>query len=103
MPMPARLALMLLLPTASIITSVALPVSAADFSVGPTRYARQDRATPSCGPCGCLHERRVYHRELRSTYGTGFDPRNFDQTEPRYYLGALRAYPRYWVDAVSEY
>ena len=31
--------------------------------------------------------------------GTGFDPRNFDTTEPHYYLGRMRAYPRYWVSA----
>jgi hypothetical protein len=36
---------------------------------------------------------------LRSTYGSGFDPRNFDQTEPYYYFGRVRAYPQYWVDA----
>jgi hypothetical protein len=52
-----------------------------------------------CGPCGCLHVSYVYHRELQSTYGLNFDPRNFDRTEPYYYLGRLRAYPRYWVDA----
>jgi hypothetical protein len=48
--------------------------------------------------CGCLHVSYVFHRELRSTYGLSFDPRNFDQTEPYYYFGALRAYPRYWID-----
>ena len=40
-----------------------------------------------------------YHRELRTTYGIGFDPRNYDTTEPHYYLGPMRAYPRYWVSA----
>jgi len=48
-------------------------------------------------PCGCLHVSYVFHRELRSTYGLSFDPRNFDQTRPYYYFGALRAYPRYWI------
>lgn len=52
-----------------------------------------------CGPCGCLHVSYVYHRELESTYGLNFDPRDFDRTEPYYYLGRLRAYPRYWADA----
>lgn len=52
-----------------------------------------------CGPCGCLHVSYVRHRELRSTYGIGFDPRNYDQTEPHYFLGPMRAYPRYWVAA----
>jgi hypothetical protein len=36
---------------------------------------------------------------LESTYGVGFDPRSFDTTEPHYYLGRLRSYPRYSVDA----
>ena len=54
-----------------------------------------------CGPCGCLHVSYAYHRELRSTYGLNFDPRNFDQTQPYYFLGPVRAYPRYWCDAGS--
>jgi hypothetical protein len=54
-----------------------------------------------CGPCGCLHVGYAYHRELRSTYGLAFDPRNFDQTQPYYFPGPVRAYPRYWCDAVS--
>ena len=33
-----------------------------------------------------------------STYGLDFDPRNFDQTEPYFYLGRVRTYPQYWVD-----
>jgi hypothetical protein len=71
-----------------------LPVSgvAADL---PTRHG----LTLGCGRCGCLHVSYVYHRELESTYGLNFDPRNFDQTEPFHYLGRLKAYPRYWVDA----
>jgi hypothetical protein len=52
-----------------------------------------------CGPCGCPHVSYVYHRELLLTYGPSFDPRDFDQTEPHYYFGQMRAYPRYWVDA----
>jgi hypothetical protein len=54
-----------------------------------------------CRPCGCLHVSYAYHRELRSTYGLNFDPRNFDQTQPYYFLGPVRAYPRYWCDAVG--
>ena len=73
-----------------------LPVSASaadlPISVRPNRSA-----TLWCGECGCLHKSYVYHRELRSTYGISFDPRNYDQTEPHYYLGRMRAYPRYWV------
>jgi hypothetical protein len=52
----------------------------------------------SCGPCGCLRVDFDYHRELRSTYGTGFDPRNYDETQPHYYFGPVRAYPRYSGD-----
>jgi len=37
----------------------------------------------------------VYHRDLRQTYGTHFDPRNYDETEPHYYFGPVRRYVRY--------
>jgi hypothetical protein len=62
------------------------------------------RVTPGhlrahCGPCGCLYVGYVYHRELRSSYGLTFDPRNYDTTEPHYFFGPLRAYPRYFIDA----
>ena len=50
-----------------------------------------------CGPCGCLGVAYVYHREIRSTYGLGFDPRNYDTTQPHFYLGRMRAWPRYFV------
>jgi hypothetical protein len=75
----------------------ALPSSAqaADLGVAP-----QAVAPASCPPCGCLTVSYVYHPELRSTYGTGFDPRNFDGTQPYYYFGPVRAYPRYFVDGV---
>jgi hypothetical protein len=52
----------------------------------------------ACGGCGCLRVSYIYHRDLRTTYGTGFDPRNFDQTQPYFYPGSVHAYPRYWVD-----
>lgn len=58
------------------------------------------RGPLDCGPCGCLTITYVHHRELRSTYGIGFDPRNFDETEPHYYFGAMRAFPRYYVGGV---
>jgi hypothetical protein len=51
-----------------------------------------------CGPCGCGHVAYDFHPELRSTYGIGFDPRNFDQTQPYYYSGPVRAWPHYWCD-----
>ena len=49
-----------------------------------------------CGPCGGCNVAYDYHRELRTTYGLGFDPRNYDTTEPHFYLGPVRAYPQYW-------
>jgi hypothetical protein len=66
---------------------------AAELAVPPP--AQRARAA-ECGPCGCVHVTYDYHRELRSTYGLAFDPRNFDQTQPYYYFGAVRAYPRFW-------
>jgi hypothetical protein len=77
----------------------AVPVSAAAAELPAVAHVRHHYGGPCCGPCGCLHVSYVYHRELRSTYGLTFDPRNFDQTEPYYHFGRVRAYPRYWVDA----
>ena len=56
------------------------------------------RGPAHCGPCGCLLVTYVHHRAFGSTYGLGFDPRNYDQTEPYFYLTRLHAYPRYSVD-----
>ena len=69
--------------------------TAADLAVPAYRAA----AAQGCGSCGCLHVSYVHHRVLRSTYGIGFDPRNYDGTEPHYFFGPMRAYPRYWVAA----
>lgn len=66
---------------------------AADLDL-PTKASPAREA--SCGPCGCLHVTYEYHRQLELTYGLNFDPRNFDQTQPYYYMGAVKAYPRYW-------
>jgi hypothetical protein len=74
---------------------LAAPVSAVAAEVA---HVRHQHTAAWYGPCGCLHVSYVFHRELRTTYGLSFDPRNFDQTEPYYHFGALRAYPRYWVD-----
>jgi hypothetical protein len=82
--------------TAAGVPAVSQSVRAADLEVPPIHHAAR-----SCGPCGCLHVSYAYHRELRSTYGLNFDPRNFDQTQPYYFLGPVRAYPRYWCDAAS--
>ena len=78
-----------------------LPASAVAAELLPPAVAhvRHHHVTLCCSSCSCLHVSYVYHRELRSTYGLSFDPRNFDQSEPYYYFGRLRAYPRYWVDA----
>ena len=48
-----------------------------------------------CGPCRC-HVIYTYHPQLETTYGVGFDPRNFDTTEPHFYYGPVRAWPHYW-------
>jgi hypothetical protein len=77
-------------------------------SVGPAVAADQPLPPPvaqapvssTCGPCGCLQVGYDHHRVLESTYGTAFDPRNDDQTEPHYYWGRVRAYPRYFVDGI---
>jgi hypothetical protein len=62
--------------------------------------AQAARAYPDCGPCGCMSVAYVHHRDMQSTYGLGFDPRNYDQTEPHFYFGRMHAYPRYFVDGV---
>jgi hypothetical protein len=69
------------------------PAAAADLPI-PVKNVG---AAHWCGPCGCLHVTYNYHSELLATYGIGFDPRSYDATEPHYFRGAVRAYPRYWV------
>jgi hypothetical protein len=63
-----------------------------------SRAERYRTAEPYCGCCGCLHVTYDRHRELRTTFGTQVDPRNYDQTEPHYYFGRMRAYPQYWTE-----
>jgi hypothetical protein len=91
----------------AMLTAAAFAASVAAFSSQPLDAAglATTRATPHhgrapCGPCGCVSVVYVYHRELQSTYGLGYDPRNYDATQPRYYFGAIRAYPRYLVDRI---
>jgi hypothetical protein len=48
--------------------------------------------------CGCWYTTYVHHRALLATYGAGFDPSNYDFTEPHYFFGRERAYPRYSRD-----
>ena len=83
---------------AFLLASAGLPVVAAELDVSPRVAHAHGRVLPHCGPCGCLRVSYVYHRQLRSTYGLSYDPRNYDQTEPHYYLGPVRAYPRYFVE-----
>ena len=82
---------------------IAPPVlRAAELEVAPAIGHAQTRAAVGCD-CGCgdLRVARVYHRESLATYGLGFDPRNDDPTQPHYYFGRLRAYPRYYVSGRS--
>jgi hypothetical protein len=96
--MPKLMTLALLV--AGAMTGIAPSIClAAELLVPPNVPIRHHHTAPAASPCGCLQVTYVYHREVRTTYGTGFDPRNFDQTEPYFYLGRTRAYPRYWVSA----
>ncbi|MGO4870645.1 MAG: hypothetical protein ACLPGW_08550 [Roseiarcus sp.] len=72
-------------------------VEAADVA-GP-RETMSASSVEHCGEvCGCWRTDYVRHRELLSTYGAGFDPNNYDFTEPHYYYGRERLYPRYSRD-----
>jgi hypothetical protein len=79
---------------ATVVGSSPQPLAAAGlaWAGAPPPYRRA-----WCGPCGCVSTVYFYHREVRSTYGLAYDPRNYDATQPRYYLGPIRAYPRYVV------
>jgi hypothetical protein len=77
-----------------------LPIAAADLPIQERETQAPIVGPAQCGPCGCLSVSYVYHPGLESTYGIGFDPRNYDTTEPHYYWGARRAYPQYYVDGV---
>jgi len=75
------------------------PLGATELPTPSINYAGIG-APVYCGPCGCLRVAYSYHPELRSTYGLSFDPRNYDTTQPHYYLGRMRAYPRYYIDGL---
>jgi hypothetical protein len=83
-----------------LVLGIALSVIAVAAYAADREVAIRERLPPfpRCGCCGCLHTFYDYHRELRSTYGTHMDPRNYDQTEPHYYFGRMRAYPHYYSD-----
>lgn len=82
---------------ATVVALSGQPLDAADL--GATGAAAH-RSHVRCGPCGCTNVVYVYHREMRSTYGLGYDPRNYDATQPRYYFGPMRAYPRYLAEGL---
>lgn len=99
MSKPIMSALIVGVVTAAGVLAVPKLATAAELQLPPpVAHVRQ---AAECGSCGCLRVSYDYHRELRTTYGTGFDPRNFDTTEPHYYFGPVRAYPQYWVEANS--
>ena len=85
-------ALVLAIPASIRAAELPLPQAGAPQAANP--------ASVYCGVCGCLQVAYVHHRELEATYGLAFDPRNDDQTEPYFYLGRIRAYPRFFVDGV---
>jgi hypothetical protein len=89
---------------AALVYFIAALNSAQSADQGIPKYRKVETAdTIYCGMCGCLHVAYDYHRELRSTYGTGFDPRNYDQTEFYYYPGRVKAYPHYWSDCQRDW
>jgi len=88
-------ALLVSMATAAGAVTLAIPAAAADLAVPAAQAARW------CPRCGCLRVTYVHHRVLGSTYGIAYDPRNYDQTEPHYYYGPVRAYPRYFVEAAA--
>ena len=77
-------ALSLGLAMAAAVMALSGPLGAAELGVR-THVVHPRVRTVYCGPCGCLGVAYELHRELRSTYGLGFDPRNYDTTQPRYY------------------
>jgi hypothetical protein len=89
----AMLKRMLPLAVVAVLAGVGTSAGAADLAV-PAGVAGVGR--PVCGTCGCQRVFYVRHRALESTYGVGYDPRNDDQTEPHYYFGRVRYYPRYF-------
>ena len=96
LPMSKPLLAALLLAAATGLMGLPSSAMATELAVAPS--TPRVHQVEECGPCGCVHVSYDYHRELRSTYGVAFDPRNFDQTQPYYYFGPVRAYPRFWCD-----
>jgi hypothetical protein len=76
----------------ALVAGLSSQAAAADRVV-PRRLAYRSYDDCRCGPPIAAY---VYHRDLRQTYGSHFDPRNYDQTEPHYYFGPVRRYVRYY-------
>lgn len=71
------------------------PAEAADQPV-PRRAAVRAHPVKYEDPCGCYRPVYVYHREMLYTYAGGFDPRYTLTSEPRLFLGRVRAYRSVW-------
>jgi hypothetical protein len=95
------LALGLAVAVAVLIAALPLSVEAADLEI-PMQGAKIRGVTGPCDVCGCLRVIYARHREVLTTYGVGFDPRNYDTAEPLFYPGRVRAYPRYFTDGASD-
>jgi len=83
------------------------PPSSANADAWGTRHRHHARAFQAPvyhyeDSCGCMVMTVEYHRELKYTYGSHMDPRSFDQTEPFYYYGAIKGYPRYWTTRTAQ-
>jgi hypothetical protein len=85
--------------SATFMSSVFIPMPAEAGEGHHLRHRGYARVLHYEDSCGCLNVTYSYHREMRYTFGPHFDPRSFDQTEPYYYYGPVRAYRRYWVSA----
>ena len=70
---------------------------AADYAVPPqVRSAEVYQGNPYCSEtCGCPIVTHVRHRQLEQGYPSGFDPRDFNYNEPRYYWGPRKTYTRW--------
>ncbi len=99
----SRSALMVLSAVGALVFAyVVQPTKADEFGVAP-RHAAHARAHVSrhCGRCGCPRVAYVHHRELESTYGLDYDPRNYNTTKPHFYPGRMRSYTQYFVYGVT--
>jgi hypothetical protein len=89
----------------ALVMVVGMPPSASADAWHPRHKGHVSRGAPVYkyeDSCGCLIMTYDYHRELKYTYGPYVDPRSFDQTEPHYYYGAVKAYPRYWSTRTAQ-